>query len=87
MKWSNPLWHCWERIRLPKNSAFLQSAEKDLMSGSFGELHVPPTLISFAVVTEDVEQSLPNERQCTIYSYDQRARANAEDIPSQNLKF
>ena len=31
---------------------------KDSMSGTFQDLHVPPTLISFAVTTEEVNRIL-----------------------------
>ncbi|QVK18440.1 phosphoribosylformylglycinamidine synthase [Mycoplasmatota bacterium] len=34
---------------------------KDSMSGSFNELHVPPTLISFAVSVEEVDQIISQE--------------------------
>lgn len=34
---------------------------KDSMSGTFNDIHVPPTLISFAVAALDAEQSISNE--------------------------
>ena len=34
---------------------------KDSMSGSFNDLHVPPTLVSFAVMTENIENIISQE--------------------------
>lgn len=43
---------------------------KDSMSGSFGDLHVPPTLISFAVQTERVSKILsPEFKEVDNYIY------------------
>ena len=40
---------------------------KDSMSGTFEDIKVPPTLISFAVTTEDVENIVTN---CLLYTSD-----------------
>ena len=38
---------------------------KDSMSGTFQDIHVPPTLISFAVASLDVEHTISNELKTT----------------------
>ncbi len=60
-KWSNPFMALLGAYKITKELCIPPIGGKDSMSGSFGELHVPPTLISFAVVTEDVEHILSPE--------------------------
>ncbi len=55
---------------------------KDSMSGSFKEIHVPPTLISFAVVTENVENIISSEfKELGNYVYLIKNQSDEKNIP------
>lgn len=53
-KWGKPLAAVLGAFKAQHDLGVAAIGGKDSMSGSFEKLHVPPTLISFAVTTEDV---------------------------------
>lgn len=58
---------------------------KDSMSGTFNDIHVPPTLISFAVAALDAEQSVSNELKSTSSKlYLVKHQANQDITPNFN---
>lgn len=65
---------------------------KDSMSGTFNDIHVPPTLISFAVAALDAKQSVSNELKSTNSKlYLVKHQANSDFTPNfeqinQNFK-
>ncbi len=59
---------------------------KDSMSGTFKELNVPPTLISFAVITEDVRDIITQEfKESGNYIYLIKAERQKNEIPNYEL--
>lgn len=60
-KWSKPFMALLGAYKITKELCIPPIGGKDSMSGTFKELHVPPTLISFAVSTEDVEHIISPE--------------------------
>lgn len=55
-KWGKPLASVLGALKAQLSLEIAAIGGKDSMSGSFEDLHVPPTLISFAVTTGDVER-------------------------------
>lgn len=60
---------------------------KDSMSGTFEELNVPPTLVSFAITTEKVQNIISNDFKkagskvfCLYPEYDESGLPNAESL-------
>ena len=65
---------------------------KDSMSGTFHELSVPPTLVSFAVQTDQVRNVISNDLKGDSYLYLVKHNSNAESLPQfdvlkQNFDF
>ena len=55
---------------------------KDSMSGSFEELHVPPTLVSFACTTENIENIIsPEFKEAGNYVYLLKPKKNEKGLP------
>ena len=60
-KWGKPLAAVLGAFKAQHDLGIAAIGGKDSMSGSFEKLHVPPTLISFAVTTEDVHNVVSGE--------------------------
>lgn len=60
-KWGKPLAAVLGAFKAQYDLGVAAIGGKDSMSGSFENLHVPPTLISFAVTTEDVNNIVSGE--------------------------
>lgn len=60
-KWGKPLGAVLGAFKAQYDLGVAAIGGKDSMSGSFENLHVPPTLISFAVTTEDVNNVVSGE--------------------------
>lgn len=60
-KWAKPFMALLGAYKITKELNIPPIGGKDSMSGTFHHLSVPPTLISFAVATEDIEQIISTE--------------------------
>jgi phosphoribosylformylglycinamidine synthase len=60
-KWSKPMTSLLGAYNTLKNFNLAAIGGKDSMSGTFHEIHVPPTLISFAIATGDVNNIISPE--------------------------
>ena len=60
-KWGKPFSALLGAFRAQEELKLPSIGGKDSMSGSFEELNVPPTLVSFAITHEDVENIISNE--------------------------
>jgi phosphoribosylformylglycinamidine synthase len=60
-KWGKPMAALLGAFRAQMGLEIAAIGGKDSMSGSFEDIHVPPTLISFAVTTEDVKNIVSPE--------------------------
>jgi len=60
-KWGEPFAALLGAVHVQKEFGLPAIGGKDSMSGSFEDLHVPPTLISFAVQTEKASQIISSE--------------------------
>ncbi|MBR3552008.1 MAG: phosphoribosylformylglycinamidine synthase [Clostridia bacterium] len=60
-RWGKPLAALLGAFRAQMDLQIASIGGKDSMSGSFEDLDVPPTLVSFAVTTEKVRHIIPNE--------------------------
>ena len=61
IKWGKPLSALLGAYKVQKELDIPSIGGKDSMSGTFEDIHVPPTLISFAVVSENVDNIISNE--------------------------
>ena len=61
VKWGKPLSALLGALKAQLDLGVGAIGGKDSMSGTFEQISVPPTLVSFAVTTEKVENILPNE--------------------------
>ena len=59
--WSKPLKSLIGAFEVTNHFSLPPIGGKDSMSGTFEDIKVPPTLISFAVTTEDVENIITND--------------------------
>ncbi len=59
-RWSQPLAALLGAFQAQKEMKIAAIGGKDSMSGTFEDLDVPPTLVSFAVTTENVRNIVPN---------------------------
>lgn len=59
--WSKPLKSLLGAFEVTNHFSMPPIGGKDSMSGTFEDIKVPPTLISFAVTTEDVENIISND--------------------------
>ena len=59
-RWSQPLAALLGAFQAQKELKIAAIGGKDSMSGTFEDLNVPPTLVSFAVTTENVRNIVPN---------------------------
>lgn len=60
-RWAEPFSALLGAVQIQKEFGLAAIGGKDSMSGSFEDLHVPPTLISFAVQTENANRILSSE--------------------------
>ncbi len=60
-KWSKPLSSLLGAYKTLKEFKLAAIGGKDSMSGTYNDLHVPPTLIAFAVDTEDIKNIISPE--------------------------
>ncbi len=60
-RWGKPLAALLGAFEAQKNYGVAAIGGKDSMSGSFEDIDVPPTLVSFAVTTGDVSEVITNE--------------------------
>lgn len=60
-RWSQPLAALLGAFEAQKDLKIAAIGGKDSMSGTFEDLDVPPTLVSFAVTTEQVQHIVSNE--------------------------
>ncbi|MCL1924159.1 MAG: phosphoribosylformylglycinamidine synthase, partial [Defluviitaleaceae bacterium] len=68
--WGEPFKALLGAITVQKQFGLPAIGGKDSMSGSYEDLHVPPTLISFAIQTEDAENIISSEfKQMDTYIY------------------
>ncbi len=59
---------------------------KDSMSGTFNQIHVPPTMITFAVTTEKAQNIVSSEfKEAGNYIYAIRHHANADHTPNYEM--
>ncbi len=63
-KWGKPLAALLGAFRAQKELGIAAIGGKDSMSGSFEDIHVPPTLVSFAVTDEKIENIISPEFKC-----------------------
>ena len=63
-RWGKPLAALLGAFRAQKEFGVASIGGKDSMSGSFEKLDVPPTLVSFAVTTEKIQNIVSNEFKC-----------------------
>ncbi|MEW8973362.1 MAG: phosphoribosylformylglycinamidine synthase [Tissierellaceae bacterium] len=61
IKWGKPLSALLGAYKVQKELDIPSIGGKDSMSGTFEDIHVPPTLISFAVTSEDVDNIISSE--------------------------
>lgn len=54
-KWGNPLAALLGAFKVQKALNLPSIGGKDSMSGTFNDIHVPPTLVSFAITTQEVD--------------------------------
>ena len=86
-KWGKPLAALLGALKAQKDFEVGAIGGKDSMSGSFENIHVPPTLISFAVTTEDVDHivspefKMPNHKVVLLKpEYDENGLPVAESV-------
>ena len=60
-RWGKPMAALLGAFRAQKELKLPSIGGKDSMSGSFEDIHVPPTLVSFAIVSQDVEKVMTPE--------------------------
>ncbi len=60
-RWGKPLSALLGAFKAQKNLGIGAIGGKDSMSGSFEDMHVPPTLVSFAVTTEKIDNIISPE--------------------------
>ncbi len=60
-KWGKPFASLLGAYKAQKDLGIAAIGGKDSMSGTFEHIHVPPTLISFAVTTSDIKYIISNE--------------------------
>lgn len=87
IKWGRPFAALLGAYKAQKSMTTPAIGGKDSMSGSFKDLSVPPTLISFAVVTSHIDQVVTSELkeenttlQCYSYPIDQDGIPDLEQI-------
>ena len=87
-KWGKPFAALLGAFDLLKAFGLAAIGGKDSMSGTYRDLHVPPTLISFAVATQNVNDVLSNElKETGSYLYLLRAHRDEWRLPiAEELK-
>ncbi len=60
-RWGKPMAALLGAFKVQKELKLPSIGGKDSMSGSFEDIHVPPTLVSFAIVSQDVKQVVTPE--------------------------
>ena len=60
-RWGKPMAALLGAYRVQKELKLPSIGGKDSMSGSFEDIHVPPTLVSFAIVSQEVDQVMTPE--------------------------
>ncbi|MBE6933183.1 MAG: phosphoribosylformylglycinamidine synthase [Ruminococcaceae bacterium] len=86
-RWGQPVAALLGAFEAQKNLKIAAIGGKDSMSGSFEKLDVPPTLVSFAVTTEKVQNIVSNEFKgadhniCLVMpQYDENGLPNTESL-------
>ncbi|MDD6229009.1 MAG: phosphoribosylformylglycinamidine synthase [Bacteroidales bacterium] len=80
--WGKPLAALLGALRMQKELGLPSIGGKDSMSGTFGDLHVPPTLIAFAVTTLDATKAIsPEFKKAGDRLYLLRARVRDNGMP------
>lgn len=91
--WSKPLKSLLGAL---ESSAYFKTPPiggKDSMSGTFENINVPPTLISFAVSTEDIENIISPEFKAkgkiglVSVEYDENGKLNLDDLKNNFIKI
>ena len=81
-RWGKPLAALLGALRAQLNLGVAAIGGKDSMSGTFEELTVPPTLVSFAITTEDIDNILsPEFKKAGHKVYLLRPEADQEGLP------
>ena len=81
-KWGKPLAAVLGAFKAQKELGIAAIGGKDSMSGTFENLNVPPTLISFAVTTEDADKVVsPEFKEAGHVVYLIKPEVNEEGIP------
>lgn len=78
--WAKPFTALLGALKAQNELGIAAIGGKDSMSGSYNDIHVPPTLVSFAVNTNDVENIITNELKST-NSYLYLCQFNEHGIP------
>ena len=82
-RWGKPLASLLGAFRAQKDLDLAAIGGKDSMSGTFEDIHVPPSLISFAVTTESLDRILsPEFKEAGREVYWIRPQLNAEGLPT-----
>ncbi len=88
-RWGQPMAALLGAFKAQKDLKIAAIGGKDSMSGTFEDLDVPPTLVSFAITTEKVQNIISNEFKkagskvvCLSPEYDENGLPNTESLLS-----
>ena len=82
-KWGKPLAALLGALRAQLNLGVAAIGGKDSMSGTFEDLTVPPTLVSFAITTEDIDNIIsPEFKKAGHKVYLLKPESDQEGLPS-----
>ncbi len=82
-KWGKPFMALLGAFHVQKAFGLAAIGGKDSMSGTFEDMHVPPTLISFAVSTTKINEVITNEfKQTNAYLYLVKHHIGDDDVPN-----
>ena len=86
-RWGQPMAALLGAFKAQKDLKIAAIGGKDSMSGTFEDLDVPPTLVSFAITTEKVQNIISNEFKkagskvvCLSPAYDKNGLPNTESL-------
>lgn len=87
-KWGKPLSALLGAFRAQMGLGIAAIGGKDSMSGSFEDINVPPTLVSFSITTENVDNIITNEfKACNHKLIIIKPEYNSEGLPDiESLK-
>ncbi len=84
-RWGKPLAALLGAYRAQLDFASAAIGGKDSMSGSYENLDVPPTLVSFAVGTSEIDKIISNEfKNSNSYVYLLEPKINSDMLPDKN---